>query len=63
LGILTDPIIEAYKKEMDRASIGEDLRLTVEQGLEEHMRWQEFAERLQRAGQQTAERCSAASSN
>ena len=45
-----DPVIEAYKKDIDRALIRESLKLTVEQRFEALMRLQEFAEELQRAG-------------
>jgi hypothetical protein len=43
-----DPVIEAYKKDIDRTLIRENLRLTVEQRLENLMRLQEFAEELQK---------------
>ena len=49
-----DPIIEAYKKDVDRTLIRENLRLSVEQRIEDLMRLQEFAEELRRAGQETA---------
>ncbi len=45
-----DPVIEAYKKDIDRTLIRENLRLTVEQRVEKLMRLQQFAEALQRAG-------------
>ena len=43
-----DPVIEAYKKDIDRTLIRENLRLTVEQRLENLMRLHEFAEELQK---------------
>ena len=43
-----DPVIEAYKKDVDRTLIRENLRLTVEQRFENLMRLQEFAEELQK---------------
>jgi len=43
-----DPVIEAYKKDVDRTLIRENLRLTVEQRLENLVRLQEFAEELQK---------------
>lgn len=46
----TDPVIEAYKKDVDRSLIRENLRLTVDQRLERLMKLQEFAEELRRAG-------------
>ena len=47
-----DPVIEAYKRDIDRGLIRMSLRLTVEQRFEELMRLQEFAEELQQAGRQ-----------
>ena len=47
-----DPVIEAYKKDVDRTLIRENLRLSVEERFEKLMRLQEFAEELRRAGQQ-----------
>ena len=46
-----DPVIEAYKKDVDRTLIRENLKLTVEQRFEKLMRFQEFAEELRQAGQ------------
>lgn len=51
-----DPVIEAYKKDVDRTLIRENLKLTVEQRIENLMRFQEFAEELRRAGQRTRPR-------
>lgn len=45
-----DPVIEAYKKDVDRTLIRENLRLTVEQRFEQLMDLQRFAEELARAG-------------
>ena len=45
-----DPVIEAYKKDIDRTLIRENLKLTVEQRLLQLMRLQEFALELQAAG-------------
>jgi hypothetical protein len=47
-----DPVIEVYKKDVDRTLIRENLRLSVEERFEKLMRLQEFAEELRRAGQQ-----------
>lgn len=44
-----DPVIEAYKKDVDRTLIRETLRLTVEERFERLMRLQEFAGELRRA--------------
>ena len=45
-----DPVIEAYKKDIDRSLIRENLRLTVDQRFHQLMKLQEFAEELKRAG-------------
>ena len=45
-----DPVIEFYKKDIDRTLIRENLRLTVEQRFEQLMRLQRFAEDMRRAG-------------
>jgi hypothetical protein len=41
-----DPVIEAYKKDVDRTLIRENLRLTIQQRSENLMKLQEFAEEL-----------------
>jgi hypothetical protein len=45
-----DPLIEAYKKDIDITLIRENLRLTVDERFQQLMKLQEFAEELQRAG-------------
>ena len=45
-----DPVIEAYKRDVDRTLIRENLRLTVEQRFDALVRLQQFAEELRRAG-------------
>lgn len=47
-----DPVIEAYKLDVDRTLLRENLRLSVEQRFEKLMRLQQFAEELRRAGHQ-----------
>ncbi len=49
-GIPIDPVIEAYKKDVDRTLIRENLKLTVEQRFEQLMDLQRFAEELREAG-------------
>ena len=44
-----DPVIEAYKKDIDRTLIRESLKLTPEQRLNELMELQRFAEELRKA--------------
>jgi hypothetical protein len=46
----SDPVIETYKKDIDRTLLRENLRLTVDQRLQQLMKLQEFAEELRRAG-------------
>ena len=45
-----DPVIEAYKKDIDGTLIRENLRLTVDQRFRQLMELQRFAEELQNAG-------------
>ena len=48
----SDPVVEAYKRDVDRTLIRENLRLTVEERFDALMRLQRFAEELQRAGRE-----------
>ena len=48
--IESDPVIEAYRKDIDRSLIRENLRLTVDQRFQQLMNLQRFAEELQDAG-------------
>lgn len=50
-----DPVIEAYKKDIDRTLIRENLRLSVEERFEQLMRLQQFAEELRRAGREATQ--------
>lgn len=45
-----DPVIEAYKKDIDRTLIRENLKLTYEQRLLKLMQLQRFALELKQAG-------------
>lgn len=45
-----DPVIEAYKKDIDVTLIRENLRLTVDQRFQQLMNLQQFAEALRSAG-------------
>ncbi len=49
-----DPVIEAYKRDVDRSLLRENLKLTVEERFEELRRLQEFAAELRRAGREAA---------
>ena len=50
--IAPDPVIEAFKKDVDRTLLRENLKLTVEERLRNLMRLQRFAEEIRRAGRQ-----------
>ena len=47
-----DPVIEAYKKDIDRTLIRENLKLTVEERLRKMMAFARFARELRRAGRE-----------
>lgn len=48
--IPADPVIEAYKKDVDRTLIRENLKLTVEERFERLTAHQRFARELREAG-------------
>lgn len=50
----SDPVIEAYKKHIDRTPLRENLKLTVDQRFRQLMELQRFAEELQKAGQKAS---------
>jgi hypothetical protein len=52
----SDPVIEAYKKDVDRTLIRENLNLTVEERFRKPMALQRFAEELRRAGREARSR-------
>jgi hypothetical protein len=52
----TDPVVEAYKKDIDRTLIRENLKLTVEERFRKAMALQRFAEELRRAGRDARSR-------
>jgi hypothetical protein len=45
-----DPVVEAYKKDIDRTLIRENLKLTVEERFRNAMALARFADELRRAG-------------
>ncbi len=47
---VADPVIEAYKRHVDRSLIRKNLKLTVEERILQLARLQDFAEELRRAG-------------
>ena len=55
-----DPVIEAYKKDVDVTLIRENLRLTVDQRFQQLMKLQQFAEDLRLAGRKAREKPQAA---
>ena len=52
----TDPVIEAYKKGIDRTLLRENLKLTPEQRLLKLIELQRFAQELRRAGKELRRR-------
>jgi hypothetical protein len=48
--ITPDPVIEYYKKDIDRTLLRENLKLTVTERFEKLMALQRFAEEMRRAG-------------
>jgi hypothetical protein len=50
-----DPVIEAYKKDVDRTLLRENLRLTVQQRFEKFERFMECVYELREAGRKARE--------
>jgi hypothetical protein len=48
---IPDPVVEVYKKDIDRTLIRENLKLTVEERFRKSMALARFADELRRAGQ------------
>ena len=51
-----DPVVEAYKKNLDRSLIRQNLRRSVQERLEALMELQIFAEELRRSGRRIGTR-------
>jgi hypothetical protein len=51
VGVQPDPVIEAYKRDIDRTLLRENLKLTVEERFMKLMELQRFATELRLAGQ------------
>lgn len=51
-----DPLIEVFKKDIDITLIRQNLRLTVDQRIQQLMGLQKFAEELRRAGRKARQR-------
>jgi hypothetical protein len=49
-GIEPDPVIEAYKKDVDRTLIRENLRRTLDERLDNLQALYDFAQEVRRAG-------------
>jgi hypothetical protein len=47
-----DPVVEAYKRDIDRTLIRENLKLTVEERFRKAMALARFADELRRAGRE-----------
>jgi hypothetical protein len=47
-----DPIIEAYKKDIDRTLLRENLKLTIEERFRKAMALMRFADEMRRAGRE-----------
>jgi len=47
----SDPVVEVYKRDVDRTLIHENFRLSVEERLERLAALQQFAHELRRSGQ------------
>ncbi len=43
-----DPVIDSYKKDVDRTLLRENLKLSVEERFQKHMDFQRLAEELRR---------------
>jgi hypothetical protein len=52
-GLEPDPVIEAYKKDIDRTLLRENLKRSVEERLRDLMRLQGFSDEWRRAAQKT----------
>lgn len=51
-----DPVIEAYKKDVDRTLLRENLKLTVQQRLEKLEQFCKFVYEIREAGRRSRER-------
>ena len=54
--LVSDPVVDAYKKGIDRTLLRENLKLTPEQRLQQLMELQAFADELQAAGRRARRR-------
>lgn len=49
-----DPVIEVYKKDVDRTLLRENLKLTVQQRFEKFIAFMDFASKIREAGRSPA---------
>jgi hypothetical protein len=54
--LFVDPVVEAYKRDVDRTLLERNLRLTPEERLRQLMQLQKFAAELRRAGRAERQR-------
>ncbi len=47
---IIDPVVEAYKRDVDRTLLRENLKLSPSQRLEKFVRFAAFADKLRQAG-------------
>ncbi len=50
-----DPVIEAYKKDVDRTLLRENLKLTVQQRFDKFQRFMKYVSELREAGRRSRE--------
>jgi len=50
-----DPVVEAYKKDIDRTLLRQNLRRTVDERMRNLLALQRFAEEVRRAGREARE--------
>ncbi len=51
-----DPVIEAYKKDVDRSLLRENLKLTADERFAKFQRFWEFAQELREAGRKSRQK-------
>ena len=55
LPVYVDPVIEFYKKDLDRSLLRENLKLTVAQRFEKYEQFRKYAMELREAGRRARE--------
>jgi hypothetical protein len=59
----SDPIIELYKRDVDRTLIRENLKISVTERFERLMALQRFAKEMQRAGREARQKAALDANN